>query len=67
MTVCPCCTQTMTRHIRHHHLYWFCRSCWQEMPVFDSDPARHIIVTRSTAPQSIHALIVQSSHLSVAL
>lgn len=25
----------MLRHIQHHRVYWFCRSCWQEMPVLD--------------------------------
>jgi len=32
MTTCPCCSNPMLRHIRHHQMYWFCRSCWQEMP-----------------------------------
>ena len=22
----------MLRHFRRHKVYWFCRSCWQEMP-----------------------------------
>jgi ribosomal protein L37AE/L43A len=67
MATCPCCTQTMMRHIRHHHIYWFCRSCWQEMPVFEADPAQQIIVARATAPHSIHTLIAQSSDLLVPL
>jgi len=25
----------MTRHIRHHEVYWFCRNCWQEMPLLE--------------------------------
>ena len=25
----------MTRNFRQHHIYWFCRSCWQEMPVLE--------------------------------
>lgn len=67
MATCPCCTQTLTRHIRHHQIYWFCRSCWQEMPVFDADPAHQIIVARSAAPHSIHTLIARSSDLLVPL
>jgi hypothetical protein len=23
----------MTRNFVQHHIYWFCRSCWQEMPL----------------------------------
>jgi ribosomal protein L37AE/L43A len=34
MTTCPCCSDSMLRHIRHHQVYWFCRSCWQEMPAY---------------------------------
>ncbi len=33
MTNCPCCSNQMLRHIRHQRVYWFCRTCWQEMPV----------------------------------
>ena len=36
MSVCPCCSQTLLRHIRHGNIYWFCSSCWQEMPNSDS-------------------------------
>ena len=30
--VCPCCSNKLMHHISHHRDYWFCRSCWQEMP-----------------------------------
>jgi hypothetical protein len=33
MTSCPCCANSMTRQIRQQQVYWFCRTCWQEMPV----------------------------------
>ncbi|AFZ59921.1 hypothetical protein H6G54_03300 [Anabaena cylindrica FACHB-243] len=33
MNTCPCCSNIMTRNFRQHHIYWFCRSCWQEMPI----------------------------------
>ncbi|MEM7554262.1 MAG: hypothetical protein AAF378_09195 [Cyanobacteria bacterium P01_A01_bin.84] len=36
---CPCCGGSLLRHIRHSGVYWFCRSCWQEIPrleVFES-------------------------------
>jgi hypothetical protein len=34
MTSCPCCTNQMLRHLRQGQVYWFCRQCWQEMPVY---------------------------------
>ncbi len=36
MTSCPCCSNQLLRHIRHQEVYWFCTSCWQEMPNLDS-------------------------------
>ena len=30
--VCPCCSNKLMHHISNHRDYWFCRSCWQEMP-----------------------------------
>jgi hypothetical protein len=27
----------MLQHIHNSHTYWFCRSCWQEMPVLEGD------------------------------
>ncbi|MCU0568038.1 MAG: hypothetical protein MUF49_15735 [Oculatellaceae cyanobacterium Prado106] len=35
MAACPCCSTSMLRHIRHRQVYWFCRSCWQEMPLIE--------------------------------
>ena len=32
MTNCPCCSDNMLRHIRGNQVYFFCPSCWQEMP-----------------------------------
>jgi hypothetical protein len=33
MPLCPCCSDSLLHHIRGAENYWFCRSCWQEMPV----------------------------------
>ncbi|MBO1057964.1 MAG: hypothetical protein HEQ27_16165 [Dolichospermum sp. JUN01] len=33
MPQCPCCSDFLLHHIRGAENYWFCRSCWQEMPV----------------------------------
>ncbi len=34
MANCPCCSDILLRHIQHGAPYWFCRSCWTEMPNF---------------------------------
>ena len=31
---CPCCNNSLLRHVRQGKLYWFCTSCWQEVPIF---------------------------------
>lgn len=36
MNPCPCCSNSMLRHFRNHQTYWFCRSCWQEMPLIEN-------------------------------
>ncbi|HHP7231993.1 MAG TPA: hypothetical protein ACFCUY_14185 [Xenococcaceae cyanobacterium] len=33
-TICPCCSSPMLHYLRNQREYWFCRSCWQEMPDF---------------------------------
>ena len=35
MTHCPCCSNQMLRHVRQQQIYWFCRQCWQTMPVYN--------------------------------
>ena len=30
---CPCCQDKLLCHISNNHLYWFCPTCWQAMPV----------------------------------
>lgn len=30
---CPCCGGSLLRHVRHGGVYWFCTSCWQEVPL----------------------------------
>ncbi|MEB3182180.1 MAG: hypothetical protein VKL59_24560 [Nostocaceae cyanobacterium] len=37
MNNCPCCDHPLLRHICGHEVYWFCRSCWQSMPVMKED------------------------------
>jgi hypothetical protein len=33
MNSCPCCSNQLLRHVRGNEIYWFCRNCWQQMPV----------------------------------
>ncbi|MEA5573032.1 hypothetical protein [Calothrix sp. UHCC 0171] len=33
MSNCPCCSNVLLRHIRGNEVYWFCRNCWQTMPI----------------------------------
>ncbi|MBD2736341.1 hypothetical protein H6H03_21035 [Nostoc paludosum FACHB-159] len=33
MNNCPCCSHQLLRHIRRQEIYYFCRTCWLEMPV----------------------------------
>lgn len=35
MALCPCCSGTLLRHIRGHHITHFCRHCWQDMPLIE--------------------------------
>jgi DNA-directed RNA polymerase subunit M/transcription elongation factor TFIIS len=37
MSYCPCCSNTLLQHIRGSEVYWFCRHCWQEMPVWEEN------------------------------
>lgn len=30
---CPCCSGLLLAHLRSSEIVWFCRHCWQEMPV----------------------------------
>ncbi|WP_193884768.1 hypothetical protein [Oculatella sp. LEGE 06141] len=41
MVNCPCCSNPLIRQIHAHQTVWFCRHCWQEMPVLDADMATH--------------------------
>ena len=40
--VCPCCSNKLIHHISNHRDYWFCRSCWQEMPAIDIELVRDL-------------------------
>lgn len=33
---CPCCSDSMLRHLSKQHSYWYCPSCRIEMPLIES-------------------------------
>ena len=35
MNNCICCHDHLLRHINRHRVYWFCPTCYQEMPNMD--------------------------------
>ncbi|MBH8577761.1 hypothetical protein I8752_33315 [Nostocaceae cyanobacterium CENA369] len=34
MNYCHCCSGLLLAHLRRSEVVWFCRHCWQDMPVF---------------------------------
>jgi ribosomal protein L37AE/L43A len=36
--ICPCCSSTLLRHIRHAGVYWYCSRCHEEMPDLSPNP-----------------------------
>lgn len=43
--ICPCCSNTLLRHIRAREIYWFCHHCYGAMPNYDN-----ILATLETTP-----------------
>lgn len=43
MNYCPCCSSLLLEHIRGAESYWFCRHCWQEMPVYNLNKSSSLI------------------------
>ena len=38
---CPCCGSPLLRHARQSGVYWFCTSCWQEVPILNVSKMPH--------------------------
>lgn len=54
---CPCCGGSLLRHVRHGEVYWFCKTCWQEVPLLSvhrlpNTEARNIGVAPQKAVKS---------------
>ncbi|MBW4612674.1 MAG: hypothetical protein KME21_05225 [Desmonostoc vinosum HA7617-LM4] len=43
MYYCPCCSNILLQHTRGSETYWFCRNCWQEMPVFSWNKSNQLV------------------------
>ncbi|NJN31365.1 MAG: hypothetical protein HC824_13770, partial [Synechococcales cyanobacterium RM1_1_8] len=41
----------LLRHVRNSEIYWFCRSCWQEMPLVELSCGLEAI-----APRELHVI-----------
>ncbi|QSJ18846.1 hypothetical protein JYQ62_08880 [Nostoc sp. UHCC 0702] len=37
MNYCPCCSGLLLQHVCGSEISWFCRHCWQDMPVFSAN------------------------------
>jgi hypothetical protein len=61
MNYCPCCKDTLLCHISHNHIYWFCPSCWQEMPVCDLAASHSLTEVISGKLSIMHQKIEESS------
>lgn len=59
MASCPCCSNSMIRHFRNHQVHWFCRTCWQPMPLFEAK-ALNVV---SESPLAIEKPLWQSLEL----
>lgn len=35
---CLYCSNRLIRHIQQREVYWFCRTCWQRVPVMEAEP-----------------------------
>ncbi len=45
---CPCCGGSLLRHVRHGEVYWFCKTCWQEVPLLTVSRLSGVLEGRNT-------------------
>ncbi|WP_416670146.1 hypothetical protein [Egbenema bharatensis] len=53
MATCPCCSHPLLRHIRNHQVAYFCRHCWQDMPLCET-PTPDPVLSPGLAGLYIH-------------
>ncbi len=49
MNNCHICSDLMLRHIRQNKIYWFCSSCYQEIPNFTPFEDREVLQSRAVS------------------
>jgi hypothetical protein len=54
LPTCSCCSDRLIRHIRQGSIYWWCHSCWAEMPNFEEIYARSEL---ASLPEPQHELL----------
>jgi DNA-directed RNA polymerase subunit M/transcription elongation factor TFIIS len=52
MNTCPCCSDILLRHVKENQVFWFCRNCWQSMPVLEEK--NHYFSSRIASLESKH-------------
>ncbi len=61
MNQCPCCQDTLLCHISNNHIYWFCPSCWQEMPTSALANSHSFTETILRQTSKVHQKLEESS------
>ncbi len=62
--ICPCCSDTLLRHVNGKGLYWYCCSCHQEMPSLSGNlsyQAKQLSIKQSSLAQ----ILLESTELKV--
>jgi hypothetical protein len=64
---CPYCSDRLIRQIQHQQVYWFCRSCWQQIsPIEDSPIVDSPIVDLLPVESPSFATLIQKSEMRMA-
>lgn len=59
MSICICCGDRLVRHLNCQRIYWFCRSCYQEMPnIYESYACTISELSQQLATSSIEKDII---------
>ena len=67
MTGCSCCSNQMLRLVRQSQVYWFCRQCWQEMPVYNLSVSTLNRYDLSRAINLVAQLATKKQHSALAV
>lgn len=66
INICPCCSDSMLRHLSNRHSYWFCSRCRIEMPDITHKQKAHKKIKMNLNSSAIDAVaIAQKNAASV--